>query len=77
MSATITLVDKVIDAASNTFRVRLQLSNPGQALPAGLRCKIDFSNGADAAATASTTPPAGAGLPRNVTAAAGSASPRP
>ena len=38
----VTLVDKVVDAASNTFRVRLELPNPDLALPAGLRCKADF-----------------------------------
>jgi hypothetical protein len=32
----------VIDAASNTFRVRLELPNPNGALPAGLRCKVDL-----------------------------------
>ena len=41
--ATVTTVDRVIDAASNTFRVRLELPNPGGALPAGLRCKIEFA----------------------------------
>ncbi len=35
-------VDRVIDAATNTFRVRLELPNPGGALPAGLRCKVDL-----------------------------------
>lgn len=40
--AQVTLVDRVIDAASNTFRVRLHLPNPDQALPAGVRCKIEF-----------------------------------
>lgn len=38
--ATVTLVDRVIDAASNTFRVRLSLPNPDHALPAGLRCQV-------------------------------------
>jgi RND family efflux transporter MFP subunit len=46
--ATVALVDKVIEGASNTFRVRLSLPNPGNALPAGLRCKADLP-GADAA----------------------------
>jgi RND family efflux transporter MFP subunit len=41
-SATVTSVDRVIDAASNTFRVRLTLPNPGGALPPGLRCKADL-----------------------------------
>jgi multidrug efflux pump subunit AcrA (membrane-fusion protein) len=39
--AKVTLVDKVIDGASNTFRARLELPNPDFALPAGLRCKAD------------------------------------
>jgi RND family efflux transporter MFP subunit len=38
-SAKVILVDRIIDPASNTFRVRLELPNPGNALPAGLRCK--------------------------------------
>jgi RND family efflux transporter MFP subunit len=40
-SATVTQVDRVIDAASNTFRIRLSLPNPGQRLPAGARCTLD------------------------------------
>jgi membrane fusion protein, heavy metal efflux system len=41
--ATVKTVDRLIDAASNTFRVRLELPNPKGALPAGLRCKIDLA----------------------------------
>lgn len=41
MPARVTHVDKIIDAASNTFRVRLALPNPGNRLPAGARCKVD------------------------------------
>ena len=40
--ARVTLVDKLIDGASNTFRIRLELPNPDFALPAGLRCKADL-----------------------------------
>lgn len=40
--AKVTLVDRVIDGASNTFRVRMELPNADFALPAGLRCKADF-----------------------------------
>jgi membrane fusion protein, heavy metal efflux system len=40
VTARVTHVDKVIDAASNTFRVRLSLPNPGNKLPAGARCKL-------------------------------------
>jgi RND family efflux transporter MFP subunit len=49
--ATVTLVDRVIEGASNTFRARLSLPNPGNSLPAGLRCKADIS-GVEAPASA-------------------------
>ncbi len=39
-TATVTLVDQFIDPASNTFRVRLELPNPNNELPSGLRCKV-------------------------------------
>jgi RND family efflux transporter MFP subunit len=50
--ATVALVDRVIEGASNTFRARLSLPNPGNSLPAGLRCKADLS-GTEAPASAS------------------------
>jgi RND family efflux transporter MFP subunit len=40
--AKVTLVDRVIDGASNTFRLRMELPNPDLSLPAGLRCKVDL-----------------------------------
>ena len=40
--AKVVVVDRVIDAASNSFRVRLELPNPNYQLPPGLRCKVDF-----------------------------------
>lgn len=40
--ATVTLVDKVADAASGTFGTRLSLPNPGNEIPSGLRCKLAF-----------------------------------
>ena len=40
--ATVRHVDRVLDAASNSFRVRLSLPNPSHRLPAGLRCKADL-----------------------------------
>ena len=43
ISAKVTLVDQVLDAPSNTFRVRLKLPNPNGAIPAGLRCKAEFA----------------------------------
>lgn len=45
VNARVTLVDKVIDAPSNTFRVQLELPNPELAIPAGLRCQADFGLG--------------------------------
>jgi cobalt-zinc-cadmium efflux system membrane fusion protein len=44
LPATVTLVDRVVDAASNTFRVRLSLPNPDRSIPAGLRCMADFQS---------------------------------
>lgn len=43
--AVVTQVDRVIDAASNTFRVRLALPNGDGGVPAGARCKVDFADG--------------------------------
>ena len=47
--AKVIVVDRVIDAASNSFRVRLELPNPSYQLPAGLRCKVDFDLAAPSA----------------------------
>jgi len=58
--ATVSHVDKVLDAASNSFRVRLSLPNPQLLLPAGLRCKADLPTAATATASASTGIVAGA-----------------
>lgn len=41
VNAKVQYVDKVVDAASNTFRIRLSLPNPDHRLPGGLRCKAD------------------------------------
>jgi cobalt-zinc-cadmium efflux system membrane fusion protein len=61
--ARVTLVDKVIDAASNTFRVQLELPNADLALPAGLRCKADFGPELSAVrSTAQASPPPAAQL---------------
>src|SRR3954468_5030306 len=54
--AKVTVVDRVIDGASNTFRVRMELPNADLSLPAGLRCKADFGG----------PPPAQRGLPAPV-----------
>ncbi len=44
--AVVTYIDKVIDAASGTFGVRLEMPNPEQGVPAGLKCRIQFSEAA-------------------------------
>lgn len=41
-SAYVIIVDRVIDAASGTFGVRLELPNPDYRVPAGLMCKVVF-----------------------------------
>jgi RND family efflux transporter MFP subunit len=38
----VVVVDKVIDAASNTFGVRLEFENTDHATPGGIRCDINF-----------------------------------
>lgn len=69
--ARVTHVDKVIDATSNTFRVRLSLPNPGDKLPAGARCKVDGGLSAAVADTPATPKPkADASLPPQLTPAA-------
>jgi len=40
--AVVRIADGIIDAASNTFRVRMDLPNPRGELPPGLRCKVDL-----------------------------------
>lgn len=40
--AKIIVVDRIFDAASDTFGLRLALDNPGGALPAGIDCKVAF-----------------------------------
>jgi multidrug efflux pump subunit AcrA (membrane-fusion protein) len=41
--AKVTVVDRVVDAASGTFGVRLEVPNPNYRLPAGLKCKARFN----------------------------------
>jgi membrane fusion protein, heavy metal efflux system len=66
-TAVVKTVDRVIDAATNTFRVRLELPNPKHELPAGLRCKTDLG----------LKPPVAAGAPLGVTPGAAAVSPAP
>ncbi len=41
-NATVTVIDRVFDAASGTFGVRLTLRNPKEAVPGGIRCHVAF-----------------------------------
>lgn len=41
-TARVKVVDRVVDAASGTFGVRLELPNPNAAIPAGVKCKVKF-----------------------------------
>jgi RND family efflux transporter MFP subunit len=41
-TATVGIVDHVLDAASGTFGVRLEMANPNMKLPAGLKCQVVF-----------------------------------
>lgn len=80
VSAQVVQVDRLVDAASGTFRARLTMPNPKRDVPAGVRCKLAL-NGAEmapAAAATSPTAPAAAnaapGTPAR-TAASAAASP--
>lgn len=42
--AKVVVVDKVIDAASGTLGVRLQMPNPDNQIPAGVKCTVVFDN---------------------------------
>jgi RND family efflux transporter MFP subunit len=41
-SAVVSVVDRVVDAASGTFGVRLEMSNRERRIPAGVRCRVRF-----------------------------------
>ena len=58
VTARVTMVDKVVDPASNTFRVQLEVPNPDLSLPAGLRCKAELgASVVPSATTAAVTHP--------------------
>jgi RND family efflux transporter MFP subunit len=42
-TARILIIDRIIDAASNTFRVTLELPNPDKMIPAGARCTAQLA----------------------------------
>ena len=43
-SAKVTIVNQVVDSASGTFGVRLEMPNPNNLLPSGLACTVDFQS---------------------------------
>lgn len=42
--ATVTITDPLLDAASGTFGIRLEIGNPDGAIPAGARCTVGFGS---------------------------------
>jgi len=54
-SAAVGIVDRVIDPASNTFGVRLELPNPDYRLPVGLKCTVRFLDNAETVSPAEPT----------------------
>jgi len=44
LTAKVRAIDRVMDAASGTFGVRLELPNENYALPAGIRCQARFND---------------------------------
>lgn len=59
VKARVERVDRIVDAASRTFRARLALPNPGHAIVAGVRCSADWP-GAEAARPGAVPPAAAA-----------------
>ena len=53
-TSTVSIVDRVIDAASGTFGVRLELPNPDYRLPGGLKCTVRFVDDLEAETPAKT-----------------------
>ncbi len=60
--ARVTVVDRLIDGASNTFRIRAELPNADDSLPAGLRCKADLGDSNPLSQTRPATRPAAKGV---------------
>lgn len=55
LEAKVVMVDKLIDGASNTFRVRAQIKNADSEIPSGLRCKASLQ-GLESTAANTTVP---------------------
>ena len=46
LEAVVRTVDPVVDAASGTFRIRLELGNRDNSIPAGIACEVTFPDAA-------------------------------
>ena len=68
LDATVILVDRLVDPASNTFRVRAELPNPGGTVPSGLRCRAQIIDKMEPAPAkhSSGSVPAGAAKPQKI-----------
>ena len=47
VTARVQVIDPVIDAASGTLGIRLELPNPNNRIPPGIHCRADFTSVAD------------------------------
>lgn len=66
--ARVAVVDRVLDSASGTFGVRLELPNENLGLPAGARCRVEFTKvkGPAGGGRSSATPARPATTPASV-----------
>ena len=62
-NATVISVDRVIDGASGTFDVRLELPNPDYKIPSGLKCQVEFDDATITPIRETADVPAGAETP--------------
>lgn len=56
LASTVVIVDRVIDPATGTFGVRLELPNPDYRLPSGLKCTVRFLGDAKTVTPAKRVP---------------------
>lgn len=56
VQARVSVVDPMVDAASNTFRVRLAVDNRDGRVPAGVRCRVEFGGVVPASMNALSRP---------------------
>lgn len=60
LTARVTVVDRVLDAASDSFGLRLEVDNPQARVPAGIRCRVELTGLASGAPTAGSAVPVSA-----------------